>query len=57
MILYKCDRCGKIQKKPFKNIIKIITEKTYGEYFAQNRMFCNDKDLRKFGIRKFMERR
>ena len=42
MILYKCDRCGKIQKKPFKNTIEITTEKTYGEYFTQVRMFCNE---------------
>ena len=35
MILYKCDRCGKIQKKPFKNTIKITTEKTYGEYLRK----------------------
>ena len=29
-------------RKNHLNTIKITTEKTYGEYFAQDRMFCNE---------------
>ena len=42
MILYKCDRCGKIQEeKPFKNRVDITIEKEPQYYLNKSRMFCD----------------
>lgn len=41
MILYRCDRCGKIQEKPFKNSVVITIEKEPQYHLNKSRMFCN----------------
>ena len=41
MILYRCDRCGKIQEKPFKNSVVITIEKEPQYYLNESRMFCD----------------
>lgn len=41
MILYKCDRCGKIQDKPFRNRVDITIEKEPQYHLNKNRMFCD----------------
>ena len=41
MILYRCDRCGKIQRKPFKNSVLITIEKKPLHLLNENRIFCD----------------
>lgn len=41
MILYRCDRCGKIQEKQFRNSVEIIVEEEPQHFFKRDRMFCD----------------
>lgn len=41
MILYKCDRCGKIQEKQFRNSVEITVEEEPQYFSKRYRMFCD----------------